>query len=378
MAKKLESSQATTEHMKQVTKEPHATQINLLRHQRTEVPSSKAQRRQNKCRHKPNFNRENHHQANYKPNEFTRKKINPTQSHQNSERCHKCGYSQHIEGFRCSARKAQCKPCKKFGHFSSLCYRKQEAYKEGNRSPKAWQLTCSTVSTRYHDSDTSFTEEEEEPFCLQLKILDDSSQEEQSEAEQSQAGEIIEQSNRHPKKPKKAMELKKPAKSTQSTKDKNCQAESSQNIDYKCQVSKAYQKNRRQGQSQMCSDKKSQETSHMQPVMSVIVNTEDKQLSTPIIGRLCQDEKCQSTRCYKKKSPVRPKYKYDKNCQSGSSSEKSPDPKKRQMTYEANEAPSIEAVKEYKPGYDQLETEFQEKFQVKQITSTDTKEDIDI
>ena len=345
MAKKLESSQATTKHMKQVTKEPHTTQINLLKHQRTELPPSKVQRRQNKFRHKANSNRENHHQANCKPNKFTRKMFNSTQIHQNSERCHKCGDSQHIEGFRCSTRKAQCKHCKKFGHFSSLCYRKQEAYKEANRSPKTCQLTCSTVSTRYHDSDTSFTEEEDKPFCLLLKISHDSSQEEQSETEQSQAGEKIEQSNRHPKKPKKAMHLKKPAKSTQSTKDKNCQAESNQNIDYKSQVSKVYQKKRRPRKSQMCSDKESQETSHMWPVMPVIVNTEVKQLSTPLIRRLCQDKKCQSTQCYKKKSPVRPKNKYDKNCQSGSSSEKSPDPKKRQMTYEVNEAPSIEVVK---------------------------------
>ena len=89
----------------------------------------------------------------------------------------------------------------------------------------------------------------------------------------------------------------------------------------------------------MCSDKKSQEPSYKWPVMPAIVNTEDKQLSTPLIRRLCQDEKCQSTRCFKKKSPVRPKYKYDKNCQSGSSSEKeNPDPK-TQMIYEANEAP---------------------------------------
>ena len=76
MVKKLESPQATAKYMKQVTNEPHATQINLLRHQRTELPPSKAQRRQNKFRHKPN--RKNHHQANYKPNEFTRKKFNPT------------------------------------------------------------------------------------------------------------------------------------------------------------------------------------------------------------------------------------------------------------------------------------------------------------
>ena len=361
MAKKLEGSQATAKHMKQVTNEPHATQINLLRHQRTELPPSKAQRRQNKFRHKPNFNRENHYQANYKPNEFTRKKFNPTQMHQNSERCYKCGDSLHIEGFRCSARNAQCKHCKKFGHFSSLCYRKQEAYKEGNRSPKAHQLICNIVFPRYDDSDTSFTEEEEEPFCLQLKILDDSSQEEQSEAEQSQPGEKIAQSNRHSKKPKKAMQSKKPAKSIQSINDKNYQAESSENNDYKSQVSQAYQQKRRPRKSQMCSDKKHQEPSYMWPEPPVLVNTEDKQLSTPIIGRLCQDEKYQSARCFKKKSPVRPKFKYDKNCQSGSSSEKeNPDPKKRQMIYEANEAPSTEAIK---------------KLQVKQITNTSKNED---
>ena len=128
----------------------------------------------------------------------------------------------------------------------------------------------------------------------------------------------------------------------------------------------------------MCPDKKSQETSFMWPVMPVLVNTEIKQLSTPIIRRLCQDEKCQSTICYKKKSPVRPKYKYNKKCQSGSSSEKKgPDPKKRQMTYKANEAPSTEVVKEYKPGCDQYEAESHERFPVKQIASTSTKEDTD-
>ena len=242
-----------------------------------------------------------------------------------------------------------------------MCYRKQEAYKEGNRSPKAHQLICNTVFPRYDDSDTSFTEEEEEPFCLQLKILDDSSQEEQSEAEQSQPGEKIAQNNRHSKRPKKAMWLKKPAKSIQSINDKNYQAESSENNDYKSQISQAYQQKRRPRKSQMYSDKKSQEPSYMQPVLPVLVNTEDKWLSTPIIGKLCQDEKCQSTRCFKKKSPVRPKYKYDKNCQSESSREKeNPDPKKRQMIYEANEAPGTEAVK---------------KLQVKQITSTGTNED---
>ena len=48
MAKILESSQATAKHMRQVTKEPQATQVNLLRCQRTELPPSKLQRKQNK------------------------------------------------------------------------------------------------------------------------------------------------------------------------------------------------------------------------------------------------------------------------------------------------------------------------------------------
>ena len=122
-----------------------------------------------------------------------------------------------------------------------MCYRKQEAYKEGNKSPKAYQLTCKTVFPKYDDNDTSFTEEEEEPFCLQLKILDNSPQEEQSEAEQSKPGEKIAQSNRHSKKPKKAMWLKKPAESKQSINDKNYQAENSKNNDYKSQVPKACQ-----------------------------------------------------------------------------------------------------------------------------------------
>ena len=48
MAKKLESSKATAKHIKQADTEPQTTQIHLLRHQCTELPSSKFQRRQKK------------------------------------------------------------------------------------------------------------------------------------------------------------------------------------------------------------------------------------------------------------------------------------------------------------------------------------------
>ena len=48
LAEKMESSQATAKHMKHVTRDLEATQINLLRHQRTELPPSKSQRKQRK------------------------------------------------------------------------------------------------------------------------------------------------------------------------------------------------------------------------------------------------------------------------------------------------------------------------------------------
>ena len=48
MGQKLESSQATAKHMRQVSKDPQATQVNLLRHQGTELPPNKFQRKQNK------------------------------------------------------------------------------------------------------------------------------------------------------------------------------------------------------------------------------------------------------------------------------------------------------------------------------------------
>ena len=59
MDKKLESSQAAARHMKKVTKDPEAVQVNLLRHQRTELPPIKFQRKQNKrykSRQLPNKN----------------------------------------------------------------------------------------------------------------------------------------------------------------------------------------------------------------------------------------------------------------------------------------------------------------------------------
>ena len=48
LAKKMESSKATGKYIQQVANEPQATQIHLMRHQCTELPPSKFQRKQKK------------------------------------------------------------------------------------------------------------------------------------------------------------------------------------------------------------------------------------------------------------------------------------------------------------------------------------------
>ena len=106
-------------------------------------------------------------------NEYENKKtFNPRQIPQSEGRCHKCGDSKNILGFQCSTRKYQCRNCHKFGHFSSMCYRKQESFKKRPRSPKAYQLTSGRLSAQDNSmyrnlSDSSSSEDES--FCLQMK-----------------------------------------------------------------------------------------------------------------------------------------------------------------------------------------------------------------
>ena len=184
MAKKWESSQATAKHMRQVTKEPQATQVNLLRQQRTELPPSKFQRKQNKrysSRQTPNKHyqedkyKERLPQANGRfhknPQEYKRRSDH---EHTRPDRFTKCGDSLHREGFRCPASKHQCKICHKFGHFSSLCYKKRDKYDNNKRSfgsPKAHQMKIRSVQTQ--DALSSQSEEysiEQDSLCMQLQV----------------------------------------------------------------------------------------------------------------------------------------------------------------------------------------------------------------
>ena len=105
LAKRLESSKSTAGHIKKMSSEPQANQVHLLRHQRTELPPNKAQRKQfKKAKFRPKnmgYSNEDHHQAHYKKNEYeNKKKFNPRQNLQSEDRCHECGDSTHIEGFQ--------------------------------------------------------------------------------------------------------------------------------------------------------------------------------------------------------------------------------------------------------------------------------------
>ena len=105
------------------------------------------------------------------PQEYKRRSDH---EHTRPDRCTKCGYSLHREGFRCLASKHQCKNCHKFGHFNSLCYKKRDKCDNNKRpfgSPKAHQMKIRSVQTQ--DALSSQLEEystEEDSFCLQLQV----------------------------------------------------------------------------------------------------------------------------------------------------------------------------------------------------------------
>ena len=103
-----------------------------------------------------------------------KKKFNPRQILKNDDRCHKCGESRHMEGFQCSAYKYQGRNCIRFGHFSSLYYKKQESFKNASsRSPKVHQLRCGQVympdNSKCGQSGDN-TSSSDESFCLQMKL----------------------------------------------------------------------------------------------------------------------------------------------------------------------------------------------------------------
>ena len=167
---KLESSKATACHIKQVAGDLQAAQINLLRHQRTELPAGKYKKKRSSMKPKQSNNKIQG-QDGYHLQVQPKKKFDTRGVHNDKTRCSKCGDSVHIEGFQCPAKKYQCKACHKFGHFTSMCFQKKQAPFK-HRKPKVHQIQTGSThvhrSAPYDHSDEDSTSEES--FCLQLKV----------------------------------------------------------------------------------------------------------------------------------------------------------------------------------------------------------------
>ena len=170
LAKKLESSKATACHIKQVAGNLQAAQINLLRHQRTEIPAGKYKKKRPTMKPKQSSHK---HQGNvgYHPQAQPENRFETKGVHEDKSRCSKSDDSLNVQGFQCPAKKYQCKASHKSGHFTSMCYQKKQAPSK-HRRPKAHQIQAGrrhvhdNVSYNHSDEDST----SEESFCLQLKI----------------------------------------------------------------------------------------------------------------------------------------------------------------------------------------------------------------
>ena len=125
------------QHINQVAGDLQATQINLMRHQRTELPINRHNKKRKPASMPKQYKAHENSASNQVKKYYDNKKPYRAPDHYN-----KCGDSIHMQGFQCPAKEYQCKVCNKYGHFSSLCYQKksQMHHKNGCRNPKAHQL----------------------------------------------------------------------------------------------------------------------------------------------------------------------------------------------------------------------------------------------
>ena len=151
------------------------TQINLLHHQRTELPHHRYKKKRSHTKPRPSNNEPHgndkyHGQIQYK-NKGRHKLASSTRlpPSNNFNRCSKCGDTAHHEGFICPAKKYQCKACLKFGHFTSQCFQRKQHLQHKFRQPKAHQIQ---VDDLYYNPDSypSDVSSSKDSFCLQVKI----------------------------------------------------------------------------------------------------------------------------------------------------------------------------------------------------------------
>ena len=150
--------------------DPQASQINLLRHQYTELSAGKYKKKKSSVKSRQ-ANHKNHGSENSQFPSQHKKQFDVKNAHQNKERCSKYGDSIHVEVFQCPAKKFQYKACHKFGHFTSLCYQKKQAPFK-SRKPKAHQLHTGAVYAKesaIHSQSKDYSSSNDS-FCLQIKL----------------------------------------------------------------------------------------------------------------------------------------------------------------------------------------------------------------
>ena len=169
LAKKLESSKATAHHIKQVAGDPQAAQINLLRHQCTELPAGKHKKKRPPMKskqspHKPQSSESYHLQAQHK------KRFDPKSAHDNEDRCSKCCDTAHLEGFHCPAKNTNVKLATGLATLQACAFRKskQTSNPEGLKHTIQAGAVYAKGSGSYDHSDEESTTEDS--FCLQVKI----------------------------------------------------------------------------------------------------------------------------------------------------------------------------------------------------------------
>ena len=108
LEKRMESSQTTACHIKQVVGDPQAAQINLLRHPHTELPAGKYKKKKSSVKSRQS-NHKSHGNENPQVSSQHKKQFDVKNAHQNKEWYSKCGDSTHVEGFQCPAKSSSVK-----------------------------------------------------------------------------------------------------------------------------------------------------------------------------------------------------------------------------------------------------------------------------
>ena len=139
-----------------------ASQINILRHNHTSLPTKKK-----KGSKKPNPSKGTKPQQ---PQQ--QEQTNQHQSYdRNSNQCTSCGDSPHAPGFNWQAKKYQCKHCTKIGHLNKMCFTKnahpQPQHYHKGKPKQVHQIIVPEQSTDQHKN-THECDDDEFMIAFQL------------------------------------------------------------------------------------------------------------------------------------------------------------------------------------------------------------------